>query len=260
MSPGDGPPEDERSSAPGGDRSRPPTDSDRSDQGLVRRFLSAESGPFMIAREILTAVGIVLLIGGILFGISGVWPPMVAIESGSMEPNIQKYDLVLVTAPDRFAPEHADRSGVVTKETGERTSYESFGKYGSVIVFDDPDSPGPPIIHRPHFAVEEGENWYDRANPDYMNADDCDDLNSCPAPHDGYVTKGDNNGQYDQANGIASVVDDSWVTGIARFRVPYLGWIRLAATGATVLTPTIPLFGIAVGGLAASRYRGRSAW
>lgn len=236
-------------------RSDRDAEGDEPDQGIVRRFLAAESGLFMVAREILSAVLIVLLIGGILFGISGVWPPMVAIESGSMEPNIKQYDLVFVTEPDRFAPSDADRSGIVTKEVGERTGYESFGQPGSVIVFDEPDAPGPPIIHRPHLFVEEGENWYDRANPEYMSADDCEDLESCPAPHDGYITKGDNNGQYDQANGIAPTIDDSWVTGVARLRIPYLGWIRLAVTGATVLTPTIPLFGIAIGSIAASRYR-----
>ncbi|GKZ13081.1 Signal peptidase I-like protein [Haladaptatus sp. T7] len=29
-------------------------------------------------------------------------------------------------------------------------------------------------------------------------ADDCEELPNCPAPHAGFITKGDHNGEYDQ--------------------------------------------------------------
>jgi signal peptidase len=81
------------------------------------------------------------------------------------------------------------------------------------------------------FHVEEGENWYDRADERYHNADDCGELRNCPAPHGGFVTLGDNNRQYDQANGLAEPVAAEWVIGVARVRVPYLGYVRLITTG-----------------------------
>ncbi|MCL9816061.1 S26 family signal peptidase [Natronocalculus amylovorans] len=220
----------------------------RADHGFFYRFYHANDGPLMFIREILLSALIVLLIGGLLFGLSGVWPPMVAIESESMEPNIQIYDLVFVTAPDRFSPSDADEYGVVTLEHGEDVGYESFNKPGSVVVFDEPGTIGPPIIHRPHLYVEEGEDWSDRADPDASGDRSCSEMSACPAPTDGYITKGDNNGRYDQVSGIAPVVEEDWITGVARFRIPYLGWIRLAFTGQAVLTPTIPLFGIAAVG------------
>jgi signal peptidase len=157
---------------------------------------------------------------------------MVAVESGSMEPNMEVGDLVFVTEPGRLAPDAADNDvGVVTHEVGETVDYRTFGSYGSVVIYRPPGRTASPIIHRAMFHVEEGENWYDRADDEYHNAADCGDLNHCPAPHDGFITLGDNNGAYDQANGLAAPVKADWVTGVARVRVPYLGYVRLIATG-----------------------------
>jgi len=213
------------------------------DEPVWRRVLTATDGPLLLLREVAISFGIVLLIGLLLFGVSGVWPPMVAVESESMEPNINKYDLILVTEPGRFAPPAADETGVVTLADVDGGGHESFDRPGSVVVYKNPNSFGPPIIHRAHFFVEAGENWHDRANPDYISAGSCGELNNCPAPHAGYITKGDNeasNGMYDQANGIAPVVKPGWITGIAQLRLPKIGYIRLALTGAASFGPLVP--------------------
>jgi len=217
-----------------------------------RQLWTATDGPLLLLREVGFSFGIVLLIGLLLFSVSGVWPPMVAVESESMEPNINQYDLVIVTEPGRFAPETADRMGVVTADSVSGSGYTTFNRAGSVVVYDNPESFGPPVIHRAHFYVEAGENWYDEANPDYVTADSCDELEECPAPHAGYITKGDNdesNARYDQANGIAPVVKPGWVTGIAHLRIPRVGYIRLALTGAASFGPLLPagLGGISAG-------------
>ncbi|WP_418280086.1 S26 family signal peptidase [Halorubrum sp. DTA98] len=218
----------------GGDRDGPVADvnPDRSEDGLLKRFRRDNEGPLMWLREMLSSVAIVLLLGLILFGVSGVWPPMVAVESGSMEPNMEVGDLVFVTEPGRFAPDAADNDiGVVTYENGQAADYRTFGTYGSVVIYQPPGRTASPIIHRAMFHVDEGENWYERADRRLHNADDCEELRNCPAPHDGFITLGDNNGQYDQANGLSEPVKADWVTGVARLRVPYLGYVRLIATG-----------------------------
>jgi signal peptidase len=115
-------------------------------------------------------------------------------------------------------------------ETSE-ASYESFNEPGSVIVYDYPGRVGSPIIHRVRFQVNAGENWYHRASPDAIDAESCAELTNCPAPHAGYITKGDNNRRYDQANGVAPVVKPDWINGVARFRIPYLGRLRLVLLG-----------------------------
>ncbi|WP_200530807.1 S26 family signal peptidase [Halorubrum sp. LN27] len=235
-----------------------------SDGGVLYRFRHDREGPLMWIREMLSSVAIVLVIGLILFGVSGVWPPMVAVESGSMEPNMEVGDLVFVTEPGRLAPDAADNDiGVVTHEVGEQADYRTFGSYGSVVIYRPPGRTASPIIHRAMFRVEEGENWYDRADDRYHSAADCGDLNHCPAPHDGFITLGDNNGAYDQANGLAAPVRADWVTGVARVRVPYLGYVRLIATGQAdpgdVLGTTVAMRGVQVGSVGVGGVNGEAA-
>ncbi|SFG47835.1 signal peptidase, endoplasmic reticulum-type [Halopelagius inordinatus] len=183
-------------------------------------------------RDFLQTVAAVVLVGLLLFGATGVWPPMVAVESPSMEPHMTKGDLVVVTDAERFAGPAADEYGVVTSDASE--GYSRFAEPGDVVVYDAPGNRGSPIIHRARFRVSDGENWYDRADPNHVPAgvDSCAELVNCPAPHDGYITLGDNNEMYDQVSGIASgPVRAEWVVAKAQIRVPYLGYIRLLLAG-----------------------------
>ncbi|MFB6101169.1 MAG: S26 family signal peptidase [Haloplanus sp.] len=220
------------------DRHRTADGGDGESTGALRRVLTATDGPLLILRETALSVGAVVAVGLLLFAISGVWPPMVAVESGSMEPHMHKGDLVFITDPERFAPDTArEGTGVVPRVRAREVGYWKFGGYGSVIVYDNPEDAGPPVIHRAQFWVKEGENWYDRANPEYVGADDgCDEMPNCPAPNAGFVTKGDANGQYDQVNGISDPVKPAWIVGIARVRIPYLGWVRLGVSSVVLET------------------------
>ena len=178
--------------------------------------------------DIVGSAGAVILVGLLLFTVSGVWPPLVAIESPSMDPHIEKGDLVFVMEEERFAGTN-DRAGVVTAQAAD--GYIKFQQPGDVIVYQPDGNEGrTPIIHRAMFYVEPGENWYSRADPAHLGgADNCDELANCPAPHDGFITKGDNNNQYDQVGNapISEPVDSEWVIGTAEYRVPLLGEIRL---------------------------------
>jgi signal peptidase len=50
------------------------------------------------------------------------------------------------------------------------------------------------------------------------------------APHAGYITKGDHNKIIDQkcADLCAEPIREEWVIGVARYRIPYAGYVRLA--------------------------------
>ncbi|ADB58904.1 Signal peptidase I-like protein [Haloterrigena turkmenica DSM 5511] len=202
------------------------------DDGVVRWFLRSDDENVLFVRDVLSSVAIVAVIGLILFGVSGVWPPLVAVESPSMTPNMKTGDLIFVAEDERFVGDGAVAgTGVVTLESGQESGYEKFNNPGDVIVFQpNGNERRTPIIHRAHFRVEEGENWVEtKANEDIAGDITCEDITTCPAPHDGFVTKGDANSNYDQIAGGATttVVKSEWVTGKAMFRVPWLGNIRL---------------------------------
>ena len=209
--------------------------SDESGPEGVREWLrwvrTTDNEIVVYAREMGMSVAAVLFVGLLLFAVSGVWPPMVAVESGSMEPNMGVGELVFVMDEDRLGPDaaHAD-TGVVTYRDGREAGYMEFSEYGDVIIFRADNRSGTPIIHRARFWVAEGENWYDEANPDYVGgADGCDELRNCPAPHAGFITKGDNNPSYDQLSGLSRPVRPSWIVGTAEFGIPKLGYVKLCA-------------------------------
>lgn len=160
-----------------------------------------------ILRDIAFAIVILIVIFGGLYVYTGGWPPLVSITSESMSPNLGKGDLVLIQA--------LSRGDVRTYEGPESLNYTSFGKAGDVIVYrPGGNKNATPIIHR---AIR----YVNRSEPMWHNGP--------AAPWAGYITLGDNNGGiYDQMSGISfsSPVKKEWVIGIARYRIPFVGYIR----------------------------------
>lgn len=197
----------------------------------VRWFGRTDHEVVSLFRDVAVGVCLVVVIGLLLFGVSGVWPPMVAIESASMEPHMSVGDLVYVVEEGRLTSEYATKeTGVVTYRTAKRLDvHEEFGTYGDVIIFENDGNGGTPTIHRAHFWVENGEDWYDKANPSYAPGGSCEAVLNCPAPHSGFITKGDNNGRYDQVTGQSKPVRPAWIRGRAEVRIPLLGHVRLEA-------------------------------
>ena len=194
------------------------------------RFWSTDRFGVAIARELALSILIVVLVAALLFGLAGVWPPLVAVESDSMEDQIMTGDLVFVVDADRYSHDAAvAETGVVPADVATEAEYQRFDRHGDVIIFmPNGDGGETPIIHRAHYFVTEGENWYDRADPDRVgNADDCDELSHCPAPHSGFITHGDNNAFYDQVQRDSAPVKPEWIISRAHRRVPVLGRIRL---------------------------------
>ena len=105
----------------------------------------------LFARDLAVAFLIVAIVMGLLFAYARVWPPMVVVESNSMQHSesesfvgvIDTGDLVLVqvvgTARD-----------VVPYVEGRATGHQTYGEYGDVIVFAKPRAAltSTPIIHR----------------------------------------------------------------------------------------------------------------
>ncbi len=155
-------------------------------------------------KDIAVAVLIFVAVLAVLYLYAGTWPPMVSVTSESMVPHLEKGDLVFIQG--------LDRGSIMTYEGNDSPGYSSFGMAGDVIVYR-PFGNGTPVIHRAICYVNKGDPmWY----------------NGPAAPYAGYITKGDNNDVVDQNSNICpeQPVKLEWVVGIARFRVPFVGYLR----------------------------------
>ncbi len=59
--------------------------------------------------------------------------------------------------------------------------------------------------------------------------------NGEPAPHEGYITKGDNNLYPDQSGLRIEPVKPEWVICVARVRIPYLGHLFKGVGGTVII-------------------------
>ncbi|AKB42347.1 MULTISPECIES: signal peptidase I [Methanosarcina] len=163
-----------------------------------------------LGKDLMSVVAVVIIFMVLSKLAFGLWTPMVAVESGSMEPHMQIGDIIFIKS--------IDRSNITTYEEGKNTGYKSFENYGDVILYRQYGEEGvTPIIHRAMYRVEAGEPMWEGGPP---------------APYSGYITKGDNavtNSHYDQEGQISynMPVKDEWIIGTAKYRIPYLGYVRL---------------------------------
>ena len=110
-----------------------------------------------LLRDIALALLIVAIILAAIYAYTRNWPPMVVVESASMQHGdeasaigvIDTGDLVLV----QLAPQ---RSDVTTWVEGKATGYRTYGDFGDVIVFRKPGQETP-VIHRPMFWMDYDE-------------------------------------------------------------------------------------------------------
>lgn len=236
---------------------------------------------------LVTVLTIVIILGALLL-YSGLWPPLVVVESSSMQhgPNdvvgvINAGDIVLVKETDVPA-------GITTYVEGEVSGYETYGEHGDVILYEKNGVNGTtPVIHRAilwldYNAAEKAFNapsllplTCGRTAEYYLAptvaGPTC--VGNATQPLDGtivlnkvgwdgvtvqidltfllthsawsgFVTMGDdNNGIYDETPtgdgcAISCLVRASWVEGVARGMVPWLGAVKLLADGNSGFVPS----------------------
>lgn len=178
----------------------------------ILEVLKSDDPKISLVRDVLSVVLVVAVIGVILFGVSGTWPAIVAVESESMVPNMNIGDLVFVVEENRFGP-------VMTAVEAQAAGVTSFGGYGDVIIYQpNGNTHVTPIIHR---AIDE------------VNESVAVELGfSGTHAHAGYITKGDNNEFKDQQGSFAGIgrvepVKEEWVVGKALFAIPLIGYLPL---------------------------------
>ena len=184
----------------------------------LKDLLHPKSEGATFVRDIILILLVVAGIGIVLFGVSGTWPALVAVESGSMEPNLPTYSLVFVVDENRFG------DWMTQDEAEAADTHKVFNEYGDVIVYQPNGMKGvTPIIHRAITTVTKEE-----AQALGFTGD---------AAHSGVITKGDNeitNPYPDQFGSFPSYgisrmepVKEEWIVGKAVFAIPFMGWVPL---------------------------------
>ena len=118
-------------------------------------------------KDVGIAVGSVIIVFLLTFAYSGNWPPMVVIESGSMEhddnplyPEPRYSHLGIIDTGDLVIVKQAEKKDIVTYLGGKKTDYKKYGDYGDVIVYYKNGietyngQPVTPVIHRAMAWVE----------------------------------------------------------------------------------------------------------
>ena len=187
-------------------------------RSLVAQFRTSDHWAVSLARDLLWVAGVVGGIALALFLICGTWPAVVTIESGSMIPNMNIGDLVVVVQKDRYGE-------FMTWEEGKLENVTKFNSYGDVIIYKPNGlSSVHPIIHRTMvYATNATPLTEIRGNQLRSNYS---------VPYDGYITWGDNNPAPDQfvsykGIGTPGPVKDEWIVGKALFTVPVVGYLPL---------------------------------
>ena len=172
-----------------------------------------------LIKEIVSTLVIALMVAVIGYTLTGTWPFMVAVQSGSMEPHLNIGDVVFLVSPDR--------TQIITWVKGKMINYKSFGDYGDVIVYyPNGDRSKTPIIHRVIAWVNKGDKIPILENGRLV-------YSNVVAKTSGYITQGDNNPYPDQlavlpgTNEVILPVNKSWIIGVAKFKIPYIGYLRL---------------------------------
>jgi signal peptidase len=183
-------------------------------------------------RDLAYAVWTVCVIVLFAYSTSATWPVMVAIESGSMMPNMEPGDLVFILG--------SARTDIVTYAEGAETGYRAFNNYGDVIIYKPKGDAGrTPIIHRAMFFVNKNGTM----------------PNGERAPYDGYITQGDHNKEIflDKYRMVSNSITNKsgtlcspasgriecsydveydpvkpeWIVGVAKFRTPFIGCVSV---------------------------------
>ncbi|HJM81163.1 MAG TPA: S26 family signal peptidase [Candidatus Poseidoniia archaeon] len=215
-------------------------------------------------KDVGIAIGCVVLVFLLTFAYSGNWPPMVVIESGSMEhDNNPLYaesgyaHLGTIDTGDLVIVKEARKTDIVTYLEGKDTGYEKYGDYGDVIVYykngirEKDGQPVTPVIHRAMFWVdvdvenktyhvpEAGRTFYNEIDlGQFGDGKLVGTIEGQVLQNSGYVTKGDSTGNphpdqvthFDINGNKVQPVDPDWVVGMARGELPWFGLIKLRVT------------------------------
>lgn len=213
-------------------------------------------------KDVVISIIIVLVIFLSLYAYAQTWPPIVVIESGSMQHGDLSHIGTIDTGDIVIVKKVYSADDVVSYVEGRMKGYETYGDYGDVIIYK---CHGELIIHRAIVYLHwNGKEWkirgFENGNypswlhitKDYITIDNVgyehkkiiinlQKLNPNVVGKEGFITMGDHNlarfgpSAYDQStSGFIPIcpylVNYNMIVGVARGEIPWFGAIKLYLT------------------------------
>lgn len=109
---------------------------DEAEKEASPRWKGILKSALYVLRDVGIAFLIVAIIVGSLYAYSQVWPPMVVVESGSMQHSDHESFIGVIDTGDLVIVKRCpSRSDVTTWVEGRASGYSTYGDYGDVIIF-----------------------------------------------------------------------------------------------------------------------------
>ena len=203
---------------------------------------------------IVTAAVIVGIILISLMVYSGMSKPLTVVESKSMQHSDDTSYLGIIDTGDMVVMVSPDKRSVTTYVEGHQNGYCKFGSYGDVIIYYR-DNGKNPVIHRailwldvkdgivsaPSLKDYPADKWENEGTWDNLTGiltlkdlpykdgtKETTTVDLTKITHSGFLTKGDNNTDFDQTLSIhPDAVMESELKAVAGLEVPWLGCIKL---------------------------------
>ena len=140
-----------------------------------------------LARDLLVAGVIVAVFLASMYAYAGTWPPLVVVESSSMQHADRESFLGVIDTGDMVFQQAAPtRASILTYIEGRASGYSTYGDYGDVIIFNRPGNPTP-VIHRAIMYVTVYPNGtadvLDVANPSFSDWSATNGAGATTDPH-----------------------------------------------------------------------------
>lgn len=219
-------------------------------------------------RNFIAVIGVfaIVIVGGYcaLIAYTGFSLPFSSVVSESMQHDNYQSEIGAIDTGDIVIVQDKSKANIESYVHGSQTGYSSFGKYGSVIIYNRSSTQNP-VIHRAivwldyeestgkwssselkNFSgwscIDDDEScdWSDLRGTLYLTIDEKDvsiSLDSLQIKQSGYLTMGDNpdtNRALDQASGIINhPVSMDEIRSVAIWEIPWLGMFKLTMNGNT---------------------------
>jgi len=100
-------------------------------------------------KGLVVALIVVAVIMASLYAYTGKWPPLVVVESDSMQHSDDRSFIGVIDTGDLVLVKQTDPDHVVTYLQGQSSGYQTYGEYGDVIIYERYGNPAyKSIIHR----------------------------------------------------------------------------------------------------------------